>query len=166
MKRTFALLFTLFLFSSFATNDHETYLSVTEIEYRKEQKSIQIISRVFIDDLEDVLSKRYQKEVSLSYDEDLETHKDLIEKYLSRKLNISIDGKLLDLKFLGSKFDADQVVLFIEGVNVQNMGKIKVENLILTDLFDSQKNIVHIKNGEIIESMLLFKGNSSKTVIF
>lgn len=166
MKKTFALLFAIVLLTSFSTKDHETYLSVTEIEYNKEQKSLQIISRVFIDDLEDVLAKRYQKEVSLSYKEDLELNKDLIEKYLNKKLSITINKESQNLKLLGSKFDADQIVLFIECKNVQNLKQIRVENLILTDLFDSQKNIVHVKKGESIESMLLVKGNSSKTLNF
>ena len=164
MKKTFALLFTIVLLSSFTAKDHETYLSVTEIEYNQEQKSLQIISRVFIDDLEDVLSKRYQKEVSLSYKKDLDLNKDLIEKYINKKLSISINNESQGLKLLGSKFDADQIVLFIECKNVKNFKKIRVENLILTDLFDSQKNIVHVKKGENIESMLLVKGNSSKTL--
>lgn len=166
MKKTFALLFAFVLFSSFSTKDHETYLSVTEIEYNKEQKSLQIISRVFIDDLENVLSKRYQKDISLSYKKDLQTNKDIIEKYLDKKLKISVDGKSRELKLLGSKFDADQIVLFIESTNVESFNKVKVENLILTDLFDAQKNIVHVKKGEKIESMLLVKNKSYSTVIF
>lgn len=166
MKKTFALLLTLVLLCSASIKAHETYLSVTEIEYKKDQKSLQIISRVFIDDLEDVLSKRYQKDVSLSYKEDLELNKDLIERYINKKLSISVNGEVRKLKLLGSKFDADQIVMFIEGVNIEDFHNITVENLILTDLFDSQKNIVHVKKGEEIESMLLVKGNGLKTVKF
>lgn len=166
MKKTFALLFAFIVLTSFASKDHETYLSVTEIEYDQEEKSLQIVSRVFIDDLENVLSKRYQQEVSLSYEKDLEKNKDIIARYIDQKLKIKVEGKDRKLKFLGSKFDADQIVLFIEGPEVENFKQIKVENLILTDLFDSQKNIVHVKKGESIESMLLMKGNGSKTVSF
>ena len=166
MKKTFALIFTLVFLCSFITSEHETYLSVTDIEYNKEQKSLQIISRVFIDDFENVLSRRYHKDISLSYKKDLKANKDLIEKYINKKLSISIDGQELDLKLLGSKFDADQIVIFIEGANVQSFGKIKVQNLILTDLFDDQKNIVHVKKGKNIESMLLVKDNSCKTLNF
>lgn len=166
MKRTFALLLTLVLFSSFSTLDHETYLSVTEIEYNKEGKSIQITSRVFIDDLEDVLSKRYQREIKLSYKKDLKANKAIIGKYLDKKLKISVEGTPRELNFLGSKFDADQIVLFVESPNVESFNKVEVENLILTDLLDAQKNIVHVKKGEKIESMLLVKGNGSNTVNF
>ena len=166
MKKIFVLFLILTTFSSFTIKDHETYLSVTEIEFNEEAKSVQIISRVFINDFEDVLSKRYQKKVSLSYKEELKSNKDLMAKYLEKKLKISIDGKPIDLELLGSKFDADQIVLYIESKNVQSFKKVDVENLILTDLFDSQKNITHVKKGEEIESMLLTKANSSNTVIF
>jgi len=166
MKKIFALIVILGIFSSFTRNDHETYLSVTEIEYNKEKKSVQIISRVFIDDFEDVLSKRYQKEISLSYKDDLKVNQDLMEKYIEKKLKIIVEGKSINLKLLGSKFDADQIVLFIESENIESFKKVNVENLILTDLFDTQKNITHIKKGEEIESMLLTKANSSNTVIF
>ncbi|MUP41566.1 DUF6702 family protein [Christiangramia aestuarii] len=166
MKKTLALVFGLILFSSFTTRDHETYLSVTEVEYNEEVQSIQIISRVFIDDLENVLSKRYQQEISLSYKEDLEKNREIIQKYLEKKLRISVEGKEQKLKLLGSKFDADQVVMFIEAAGVKSFKKVKVENLILTDLFDSQKNIVHVKKDKTIESMLLVKGNGSQTVNF
>ncbi len=166
MRKNFAFLFIVALLCSFTTKAHETYLSVTEIEYNKEQKSLQIISRVFIDDLENVLSKRYQKDISLSYEEDLEVNKEIIAKYLDKKFNLTVNGQVLKLKLLGSKFDADQVVMFIECTNVDDFGEFRVENLILTDLFDSQKNIVHVKNNGTIESMLLVKGNGSKTLNF
>jgi hypothetical protein len=166
MKRIIVLLLILVSFSSFSAKDHETYLSVTEIEYNQSGKSIQIISRVFIDDLEDVISKRYQKEISLSYKEDLDANKSIIEKYLEKKLMIIVDGKARKLKLLGSKFDADQIVLYIESTNVESFGEVQIENLILTDLFDAQKNIVHVKKGKRIESMLLVKHNSNRKVKF
>lgn len=89
-----------------------------------------------------------------------------MEKYIEKKLKIIVEGKSINLKLLGSKFDADQIVLFIESENIESFKKVNVENLILTDLFDTQKNITHIKKGEEIESMLFTKANSSNTVIF
>ncbi|MFV8224853.1 DUF6702 family protein [Christiangramia aquimixticola] len=166
MIRITALIISFFLFSSFSLKDHETYLSVTEIEYKSEKNSLQVISRVFIDDMENVLSKRYGKEVSLSYKQDLKTHKNLLQKYFSKKLVVIVEGKPVELKLLGSKFDADQIVLFLEGVDINSFKKVEIENLLLTDLFDNQKNIVHVKKGDNIESMLLMKDKSSNTVYF
>ncbi|WP_051201408.1 DUF6702 family protein [Christiangramia portivictoriae] len=166
MKNLILSLFFLILLSSFSSDDHETYLSVTEIEYRQDSKSVQVISRVFIDDMEDALSRRFGKQVSLAYKKDLSANKDLLEKYYSKKLSIQSNNKDIPLKLLGSKFDADQIVLFLEGKNVEDFTSVEVENLVLTDLFDTQKNIVHVKKGDIIESMLLVKSKGSGTVKF
>lgn len=166
MKNLILSLCCLFIFSSFSSEYHETYLSVTEIEYRKDSKSVQVISRVFIDDMEDVLTKRFGKEVSLAYKKDLSANKGLLEKYYSKKLSIKVKNQDIPLKLLGSKFDADQIVLFLEGNNVESFKTVVVENLVLTDLFDTQKNIVHVKNGDVIESMLLVKAKGSDTVNF
>ena len=35
--------------------DHKFYVSLTQVEYVKEKQSLQIISRVFLDDIEDAL---------------------------------------------------------------------------------------------------------------
>lgn len=166
MKNLILSLCCLFIFSSFSSKYHETYLSVTEIEYRQDSKSVQVISRVFIDDMEDVLTKRFGKEVSLAYKKDLSANKGLLEKYYSKKLSIKVKNQDIPLKLLGSKFDADQIVLFLEGNNVESFKTVVVENLVLTDLFDTQKNIVHVKNGDVIESMLLVKAKGSDTVNF
>ncbi|TBW27534.1 DUF6702 family protein [Gramella sp. KN1008] len=166
MKKTLALLFAFIFLTSFSAGEHETYLSVTEVEYDREDKALQIVARVFIDDFENVLSKRYGQAISLSYENDLKTHKDIMARYVSQKLQISVDGKSTELDFVGSKFDADQIVLFIEAPEVEDFKKIRVENLILTDLFDAQKNIVHVKKDDVIESMLLMKANGSKTISF
>ena len=45
---------------------HKFYVSVTEMEYVKEKKSVQIITRIFIDDFEAVLNTRFGTELFLA----------------------------------------------------------------------------------------------------
>lgn len=166
MRKLTVLLFGILLLSSFKTNTHDFYLSVTEIDFKQDQKSLQITTRVFIDDFEEVLKKRYSKAIRLSYKIDLQTYQATIEKYLLQKLEIAIDGKKLKLKFLGSKFDADQIILFTEAANISGFKTVNIKNSLLTDLFDAQKNIVHVNNGKEIKSLLLIKEKDSDTVNF
>jgi len=63
--KLFTLLFIWLTFSSPTEIAHEFYLSVTDVTYVKQEKSLQIISRVFIDDFENVINKRYQKNFKL-----------------------------------------------------------------------------------------------------
>lgn len=166
MKKFAILVLCFFALTSFRTKLHKTYLSVTEIEYSNDEQSLQIVSRVFIDDFERVLNQRYQKDITLSYKEDLQKHKDLMQQYLNEKFHINIDGKPIKLHLIGSKYDADQIEMFIEADNINDFQNITVENLILTDMFDSQKNIVNIKKTSEVKSMLLTKGDGQQTIKF
>lgn len=81
-------------------------------------------------------------------------------------MHISVNGKERKLKLLGSKFDADQIVLFIEVDGVEDFQKIQVQNLVLTDLFDTQKNIVNVKKNGETKSVMLMKDESTGVLSF
>ncbi|MFD1096717.1 DUF6702 family protein [Salegentibacter chungangensis] len=155
MNKIIVLLTCFMLFSSFKASDHKYYLSVTEIEYKSDKQALQIISRVFIDDFEEVLQKRYNKEIKLIAKNEEGNVRQAIERYLAKKLHIKTDGKELQLNYLGKEYENDQLVLYIEVEKVAAFKEIEVENLILTDLFDDQQNVVHVKVEEELKSMLL-----------
>lgn len=145
---------------------HKFYVSVTDIEYKPEQNSLQIISRVFVDDFEDVLSKRFATPLVLLPDEETENADDWIVRYLNQKLNLSINGETLQLNYIGKRYDDDRIYLYIEIENVAAFDSISVENLILTDLFEEQKNLVHLKNKSETKSKVLTKAKSSHTFTY
>lgn len=166
MRKISLILASFFLLSAFKSGAHEFYLSVTEIEYNNEEQSLQIITRVFIDDFQNVLNERYGEDLQLSEDDEEGPVGENIEKYLSQKLRLNANGKELQLNYLGKEYDADQLVLYIEVENVAPFNKIEVTNEILTDLFDDQKNVVHVKvNGET-KSLLLMRQQESEKLIF
>lgn len=136
------------------------------MEYKPEQKSLQIISRVFVDDFEDVLSKRFATPLVLLPDEETENADDWIVRYLNQKLNFSINGEALELNYIGKRYDDDRIYLYIEIDNVPAFDSISVENLILTDLYEEQKNLVHLKNKNQIKSKVLTKAKSSHTFTY
>ena len=53
-------------------------MSITNIEYVKDKQELQIISRLFIDDLEKTLRERYSDDLILNYGQD----EDVIEQAL------------------------------------------------------------------------------------
>ena len=60
------IIFCLLIFPFFAGFvAHKFYVSTTKVEYVKERKSIQIISKIFVEDLEQVLQERYSSRVQL-----------------------------------------------------------------------------------------------------
>ena len=167
MKKIPALLLCFLIFSSFKAKDrHEFYLSVTEIEYKKDSGALQIISRVFIDDFQKVLNQRYGKDISLSHEKETGDVKSSIEKYLSQKLQFVVNGEELKLNYIGKEYDGDQLILYIEVENVPDFKQIEIKNAVLTDLYDDQKNVVHVKMGDQLKSLLLEKDRSRGTINF
>lgn len=166
MKKIFLLLFCLFTLSSSSPVAHEFYMSVTEIEYKKDKNSLQIITRVFIDDFENVLRQRYDDDIRLSYEKEEGDVRKYIQKYLEQKLKLETGDQNLKLNFLGKEYDADQIVLYIEAENVMPFKTITVQNSILMDLFNDQKNVVHVTLNNTTKSLLLDSGANTERLNF
>ncbi|WP_081208997.1 DUF6702 family protein [Salegentibacter sediminis] len=166
MKKIFILFGLFFILTSSKVTAHEYYLSVTEVNYKAESESLQIITRVFVDDFENVLRKRFNDEIRLVKDNEEGPVRKMIERYLGQKLHLKTNGKEHQLKYLGKEYDTDQVILYIEVENVAPFTEISITNSILTDLFDDQKNVVHVEVNGVTKSLLLQKNEDRKTLKF
>lgn len=155
-KLSIAVLIVLVSLSSFM-NIHKYYVSVTDIEYVKEAKSLQIISRLFVDDIEKVLQERYDDSIKIE-DELTDTY---IEKYFSKKVLITINNELKQFKFIGKEIEDDMVHCYFEIENISNIETINVTNKLLFDMFDNQQNITHLKINDKKKSFLFIKDNAS-----
>ncbi len=141
---------------------HKFYLSVTQVVYSPGAESLQITSRIFIDDFEEVLRERYGITAYLATDKELEESDAYIEKYLRTKLVIRLNGEQRNYRYLGKKYDNDILVCYLEleGVPLKTLSSIEVQNEVLTDLFDDQKNLVHILVNDLKKSFVLVRENN------
>ncbi len=164
-KTTFLLLVTLsIIFSSFTL--HKFYVSVTQIDYNKEQRSLQIITRVFVDDIEDLLQERYDDSIVLNTKEEKSKVDGYLYKYLTQKLKIKVNGNDVSFTFLGKEFEDDLVICYLEIENITSLENIEISNEILMDLFEEQQNIVHVKKENQRKSLILEKGKSNGLLNF
>ena len=143
---------------------HKYYLSVTDLTYNEEEKSVQMITRLFYDDLEAVLQERYDKNLEVNQDAEQKEIDYYLSKYLSKKLKITINSVDQELHYLGKEYEDDYVVAYIEIANVTEIKTLEIDNSLLIDLFLEQKNMVHTDILNKKKSLLLHEG-SSKTVL-
>ncbi len=138
---------------------HEFYLSVTNINYSEKDRSLQITSRIFIDDLQAVLLERYGTNTRLATEKEAENTDELLGKYMKARFAILIDGQEQEVSFLGKKYDNDIAVCYLEvsGVRPSEGLSLEVRNELLTDLYSEQQNLVHFRIGEIKKSFVLVK---------
>jgi len=145
---------------------HKYYLSVTEVVYNQEAEAIQIISRIFYDDLEAVLQERYDERLVVEAAADQEVLDNYISKYLAKKLKISVDGEPQELNYIGKEYDDDYVVCYVEVSNIDDVEVFEIENTLLMDLYVEQKNMVHTEILGKKKSLLLRDGNTKAVLNF
>lgn len=166
MKKFVFISFVLvFLLSSFTTL-HKYYVSLSEINYVEDKKSIQIISRVFIDDFEKMLRERYDDEITLAIENEKETVKFYTKKYLKEKFKIIINEQEVEFRFLGKEYEDDIMLCYMEIENIDHISSIQIENKILFDVFSEQQNIVRLKISDRSKSFLLTKENDKGMLKF
>lgn len=138
---------------------HKFYVSVTHVNYVENEHAFQITTRVFIDDLEALLLERYDIQARLATPEESSVADSYIEKYLKAKLLIKIDGELQEYQFLGKRYDNDVLICYLEitRVNRPNMKSLEVQNEILTEMFEEQQNLVHLKIRGKKKSFVLYR---------
>lgn len=145
---------------------HKFYVSVTQIDYVEEQKSVQIISRVFLDDLEDALNERFNESIRISSDESDTTYDTYIEDYFKSKIGITINGKVQKLEFIGKSLDLDMMVVYLEIPAIQSIKTIDIKNTVLIEIFEEQQNIIRTNINNVKKSFILVSQDRNRMLNF
>ena len=124
---------------------HPLHVSVSEINYSEKDKSLQITSRIFIDDLElSIRNRRHEPELDLLAPKNGLTTDQLVSEYLSDHFKLKVDGKPRKIKLLGHEVEELAILCYIEIENVKAIKTIEVFNDVITETFDNQSNLVHV----------------------
>ncbi|WP_093024435.1 DUF6702 family protein [Pustulibacterium marinum] len=157
--KTFILLISFVSLSAFTM--HKFYVSTTQVNYSEKDKSLQITSRLFIDDFQQTLNDRYAIDSKLATEKELKNIDLYIEKYFIQKLKISINGNKTQFNYIGHEYEDDVIKVYTEipEIDKSNLQSIQIENILLMDEFSDQQNIIHFKIGDFRRSFNLINGN-------
>ncbi|MDO7171882.1 DUF6702 family protein [Mariniflexile sp. AS56] len=145
---------------------HKYYISVTQIDYLQEKQSVQITSRIFIDDFEKLLRERYDDNITLAGKKELSSVDMYVERYLKEKIKIKINNKEVNLNFIGKEYDVDLVKCYLEIEGVKKIESFEISNQVLFDLFGEQQNIIKTKINSQQKSVILIPENNSTVLKF
>lgn len=159
MKK-YLLIITIFgLLTSFTV--HKFYVSIYQINYNQKARRIEITTRIFADDLNTVLQKKYQKKTYLG--EDTETAEDIIlmQKYLSEKLLIKINNQKMSLKFIQKEMEDNTLICYYTIDKINKIKTLEIQNTALFDLSSDQQNIMQTTVYGTKENKLLTINHSN-----
>lgn len=155
------------LFYSFVLFLHPIHLSVSEINYSEKDKALQITSRIFLDDLElSIQNELNEKELDLLEPGKGRTTQQLINDYVTKRLTITLDGKLQKLNFLGFEREDPAVICYIEIENVKKFKSIEIKNDVIMETHHDQSNLVHVTYKGPVKSLRLVRDKPSDALTF
>jgi len=151
-----------FLFSS-----HPIHVSVSEITYSEKDKALQIITRLFIDDLElSIQAARQEPSLDILAPKNNLTTEQLVKEYLNTHLKIKVDGKNAKTSFLGLEREDVALVCYIEIENVKRVKSLDVFCDAIMETHSDQSNLVHVTYKGPIKSARLTREQPSATFKF
>jgi hypothetical protein len=145
---------------------HPLHVSVTEIEFDEKEKRLEIMMRVFADDLELTMRKQFnQPELDIIKPKDL-TVDQMMSEYLKSHFNIAVEGKSQTIKYLGHEIEGEAFIFYMEVSNVKKLKTILVANDILMEIHNDQSNLIHVTVGGNIRSLRLISEKSKDKLTF
>ncbi len=134
---------------------HKFYVAIYQLNYVKEKKTIQITARLFIDDINEAVSKRYATKTHLASDQETPNDVELLKKYIAEKCIIKVNGQSKPL-FFHSKETEDNVLLCYFSIKeVKSIKTLEIENSIIMEQHPEQQNIIQAKFNDKKQNLLL-----------
>ena len=145
---------------------HDFHISRCEINYEKKTGDLQIAAHIFLDDLEATLNKLGKKQLFLCTPKESAEGDVAIEQYINQKLILKVGGKVVKLSLLGKETSKDKLAVwcYLEAPGLKNMSAFDIENSILTELYNDQKNIVDFTVDKKKKHFTIFDTNKVKEV--
>ena len=145
---------------------HKFYVSVSYMEYDNERKAIEVQKKIFFDDLELALKKKYQ----LSYFDVLSSEKDSVDKhiknYLSDHLVFEINGEKKKINYLGHEYLNGTINCYYEILGVEDFDGLYIKDTSLFSSFDGQENLIYFEmDNNLYTIKLKYPKVSEKIVI-
>lgn len=147
------------LLTGFSKNEmaHPFHVSITELEIK--QDTLQISLRIFTDDLEEALKGMSNEKVFLNDPSQPRRNFVLIRDYLFKNFAFANAAKSDQIEWLGHELEDDVCWIYGQVAVSPEQRILFVRNSVITEVFDNQQNIIHLKTSEGIDTELATKSN-------
>jgi hypothetical protein len=153
-----------FLVSLSSFSMHKFYMGIYQINFAPEKKMLQITSRIFVDDCNNALAKKYNKKVFLGTDKESVEDVNSLKKYLAENFTIKVNGQTKTMNFLSKEMDGDVLVCYLNCKDISKITSLEIHNSVLIDWQSEQQNITHVTILGNKKSVL-FTDTSTKQVL-
>lgn len=167
LMRTLTIIITLasMILNSSFVSEHKYYVSITNIDHKKDSKAFEISIKLTAHDVEKALKP--QGELKLGSDKELPNANQILAAYIKNHFSIWINNKQNELNFVGKEIENDEsLYLYFSSNAPKTLDKVKIINNILSKTFPEQENITYFNSGNIKKDFIFKKHSSIKEFQF
>lgn len=147
-------------------NAHPYYVSLCQINFNKETESLEIQLKIFADDLILGLEKVGHSHLYLGEERENPDADKYIYNYLKKVLSFRVNSKDIIYQYVGKEMDKGAVWTYLEIPGVENLESIDVKCSLLTEVLETQNNMIQVQKDKIVKNLLLNKRNTSGSLSF
>ena len=117
-------------------------MGIYQVNYVPVKKRIEITTRLFVDDLNVVLEKKYNKKTALGLTNESAEDEILLKKYLSEHIFFKINGSKKAFQFVSKELDNNVLVCYLKIMDVPKINSLEIQNDVFVAQFPDQQNLV------------------------
>ncbi len=156
MKRGFKVAVFLLLFLGLTSMTvHRFYVAIYQIDFVPKKKRLEITTRIFMDDLNDAVTKAYKKSTNIGTEKEKPEDITLLKKYLNDNFKLTVNGKSKAYTYLSREVESNVVICYLSVKEVAKVSSLQVDNSILTEVYSEQQNIIQFNNNGKKQNLLL-----------
>jgi predicted RNA-binding protein len=144
---------------------HPVHVTLTSIDYLPEKGALKVFVRLYFDDflLDCKLNGCDNRNHDFSKSD--KSSQSIMELYLADKVVIKVNGKELSGKLEKIDLTDNELSINLSYNNVNDPGTLTVKNLIMTNLYSDQSNMIIVRIDKFEEGVKLTSVLTEKTFI-
>ncbi len=146
---------------------HQFHVSKSELQYRPAEKSLTMVVHIFIDDLEVELKTLGYDSMYLCTEKETPEANSILGNFFTEEFQFIIDNQPVSFDFLGKEpsDDLTAVWCYLEATEIAPFTSATIQNNILLQSFDDQKNILSFEFlGKKKDHFLFTRGEEIQTI--
>ncbi len=145
---------------------HKFYVSLCQISYNRDSAQLQIVMKIFTDDLEKAVSQEEGKTLKLGSENEREDSDSLLSAYLMKHFQIHIHGEEIPVHYLGKEVSYDVTWCYLESFPDREFYHLTVDDDLLTEVYPGQINLVEVMLNGREKGVMLNHDRTTGTVNF
>ncbi len=145
---------------------HKFYMAIFQVNYTPEKKMLQITSRIFVDDLNLAIEKKYGKKVYLGSEKESADDQGVLKKYFAENFQIKVNGQSKLITFLSKELEGDVLICYCRVTDIAKLHSAEITNTLLTHWNSEQQNILHFTAFGEKKTLLFTAFNKTEVLKF